>query len=442
MRDPLATRALTVAVDAALVLALCDATLAVIDAPALRSLAPWTALAFASGGLTAAFVFPLSLVACAAPSPPRAIARWLAVLAWVAAAVVAVKFHGAIAAIALVVIARRLSSEPRRAGWGRLTGAAFCAVMSVAAVLASHATRAALIESTSVASLVLRPIAARAPWPTIAPANETAPPPAASSEAPALCLVLALDAIAPRAAISMRSTQLVARNGVALIDARRATEGRGALDRWTGEGVVRCSIDGEAALGAFDRCVTAALARSGPLQLAVRVTSESPALADRALQSTLRAAHARTPLSSAIVALTAQAPLSSRWSDVDNDDALVVLSAPGLRPGPARGAVRTDEVPRAIAQFASQGLRSSDPLWLLARRATPWFDRTVRIDSERGGVRTTALHGARTSLTVAPARWGVVLIDHDLDRGATVNRADALSAVTTAWLARLSRVSD
>ena len=238
MSDPLATRALTVSIDSALALALCDATLTVIDAPALRSLAPWTALAFASGGVIATCVFPLSLIVCALPRAPRAVERSLAALASGAAVVLAVKLQAALVlAVALVVLARCFAAQPRRAGWGRLTGAAFCALMAVATLVASHATRVALIEHSRLAALALRPLAARHPWPAVAAPRDDADRsivPVVEQRldaAPPLTLLFALDAIAPRSAIAMRSAQLIARNGAALIDARGATEGRGALDR-------------------------------------------------------------------------------------------------------------------------------------------------------------------------------------------------------------------
>jgi hypothetical protein len=435
-RRPLA-RALAASVDSAAALAVIEAARVLWATPELRTTAAFFSLVFAIAGIAFVCVFLVVLIVCAVDSAPLAARRALGVAALLAAvgALLAPSLapHASVALLLVgVSAARTLLTPPQPARFGRIAAAAFCVLYAPVALVGSHSLRTGAIERGPFARAALAPIAARWPAPAVAerPARVAVEAlPTGPRATPPLTLVIELDAIAPETALAMPAARLIARNSVVFVDARRATHGRSALGDWrerfdhrtAGVSHARCEW---ASGDSFESCATRALSTRDPLVLWLRASVADPQRADRALREVLRVAHARTPLSSAIVALTSQR------ATVDpnaSTRALVMLSERSLRPSLVRGAVRVDELAQSIDALASA---RPDPLLDLARRRVPWFDRTVIVRAERDGARAWSAHNGRYSLVVTPARWGVALYDHELDASERVNRADALPALT------------
>lgn len=434
MTASLRSRALAATIDAALVVALVEASRLLINVPSTRSVALWSSALFASMGVAIICLFAAGLIVCALPAPSASVRR---ALRWaLALGALAALFAGRPIAFALCVLgARGWGASAAGAGFTRALAAAFSALFAIASLGSSHVLRAHLSQDTLVIGPPIRWLAARAPAPSLLPL--AAPRPAL--EPPfghALVIVIELRALAPELAMSMGSAQLVARNGALFIDARRATEGRSALSAWdarfSGTGAtryVRCD-EGRS----IEPCALAALASRDPLVLWLRTRERNPAIIDRQLATVLRAAHARTPLSSALVAMTSEREPSDSWLDDRNTRALVLLSARGISRGVVRGAIRVDEVASALDAIEA---RVDDPVLALAQRRVPWFDRTVVLTTTRGAVSVRSAHSARASLVVAPTRWGVALFDHELDPNERVNRADVLRSVVRSMGARM-----
>lgn len=434
MTAPLASRALAATTDVALVVALVESSRLLFNVPSTRSVAFWSSALFASMGVAFVCFFAAELIICALPSPSvsaRRALRWALALGALAAL-----FAGRPIAFALCVLgARGWGASLERAGFTRSLGAAFSVLFAIASVGSSHVLRAHISHDTLVIGRPMRWLAARSPAPSLrplaAPRPALEPPPAHR-----LVIVIELRALAPELAMSMGSAQLVARNGALFIDARRATEGRSVLSAWDARfsgssptRYVRCHD-----ARSIEPCALAALASRDPLVLWLRTHERNPAIIDRQLATVLRAAHARTPLSSALLAMTSESEPSGSWLDDRNTRALVLLSARGIAPGVVRGAVRVDEVAAALDAIEA-GV--DDPVLALAQRRAPWFDRTVVLTATRGAVSVRSAHSARASLVVAPTRWGVALFDHELDPNERVNRADVLRSVLRSMGARM-----
>jgi hypothetical protein len=422
----LRSRALAAAIDTAVVVSLVESSRLLFNVASTRTVALWSTALFASMGVAWVCAFPVSLIVCALPSPPDGVRR---ALRWaLALGALAALAAGLPMAFALCVLAaRRASSSAEGAGFTRALAAVFAALFAVASLASSHVLRAHLSHDTLVIARPLRWLASRAPAPTLVTLAAARPAidPAPRHE---LTLVFELRALAPELAMSMDSAQLIARNGALFVDARAATEGRSALSSWdrrfSAAGptrYVRCD-DGRP----LEPCALAALSSPEPLVLSVQTAQRNPALIDRQLATILRAAHARTPLSRALIAMTSEREPSNSWLDDRNTRAVVVLSARGIARGLVRGAVRVDEVASALDAIAA-GV--DDPLLALAQRRAPWFDRTVVLSATRGAVALRSAHSARYSLVVAPRQWGVALFDHELDPNERVNRADVLRSV-------------
>lgn len=437
-------RALSASIDSAVALAVIEAARVLWATPELRTSAAFFSLVFAVAGIAWVCVFLVVLIVCAASNAPVAARRALglaSLLAAVGALLAPSLSPRASAALLLVGVAaaRTLLSPPQPARFGRIAAAVFCVLFAPVALVGSHALRAGAIERGHFARVVLAPIAARWPAPAVVDrANPVAvealaPGPRAT---PPLTLVVELDAIAPETALAMPSARLIARNSVVFVDARRATQGRSALGDWrerfehspASAQHARCEW---ASGSSFESCATRALSTRDPVVLWLRTSVADPLRVDRALREVLRVAHARTPLSSAIVALTSQRAAGDRNASTR---ALVMISERSLRPSLVRGAVRVDELAQSIDGLASAQTR---PMLDLARQRVAWFDRTVTVVAERDGARSWSVHNARYSLVLTPSRWGVALYDHELDPSERVNRADALPGLTRSMASAL-----
>ncbi len=432
-------RAVTVAVDAALMLALLDASNLLFNVASLRTSAAFTALCFADAGALFVTIFPIALIVCAVPVTPRPAARVAGAAAVVCAIVTWLFAPSTLAAacglIAASCVARALLSAPEPARFGRSAGAVFSVLFAVIAFASSHALRSETTAHGRVTGSILRAIAQRFAAPSV-------PEPTASARVrrqalatpPPLLLAISLDAIAPAQALAMGSTRLIARNSALFLDARRASDDGSALSaRRTEFGLrdVLCEITARPpSIATFDACVRGALSDRAPLALTVRVTSADAARVDRALQGLLRVAHARTPLSQAIIAFAAQPSLDWPAPDPLLDLALAMLSAPAIRPAIVRGAVRVDELGPAIDALIERGVSATNPVVELALGRAPWFDRTVMVRTTVAATRTITVHSARYSMVLTPSQWGVALYDHELDPSLRVNRADALRSLT------------
>lgn len=431
MSKRIAWRALATATDTACAIGVVEACRILYRVPSLRAAALWSTSMFASMGVALSCVLPVALIVCAVPAPPAKLRAPLAFALGIASAALvamgASSVHGW-AFAALVTAARAWASPESSAGFARRSAAAFALLFAALTMSSSHVLRTRMLDESLVVRAALAPIAAALPAPALARAIDGASSGAASA-AHTLTLSIELTALEPELALSMGSTQLVARNGAVLVDARRSTSGRTASSAWeprfrspsSSVRYVRCATD-----DSIEPCALAALADRSPLALSLRFAQRNPSAIDGKLASVLRAAHARTPLSQAIVALSSEAAPSDAWLDDRNSRALVILSARSIRPGVVRGAVRVDEVAAALDAIASH---DDHPVLALAQRRAPWFDRTVVLETTRGSVMVRSAHSARYSLVVAPSRWGVALFDHELDPFERTNRADLLRTV-------------
>jgi hypothetical protein len=340
----------------------------------------------------------------------------------------------------LLLAARCVGASAAGAGFTRTLAAAFSVVFAVASLASRHVLRAHLSHDTLLIGHPMRWLAERFPAPALLPlAEREVAPGAPTTHTHRLVLVIELRALAPEVAMSMASAQLVARHGALFIDARRATEGRSVLSAWNARFAgwsetryVCCDQP-----RSIESCALAALSSPDPLVLWLRTDERNPAVLDRQIATVLRAAHAHTPLSSAVVALTSERAPSNSWLDDANTRALVLLSARGVTPGVVRGAIRVDELAAAIDALGSS---ADHPVLALAERRMPWFDRMVVLTATRGSVTVRSVHSARASLVVAPTRWGVALFDHELDPHEQVNRADLLRSTLHSMGARMGAV--
>jgi hypothetical protein len=489
-----ARRTVSLALDSAALFAPIEASILLWNAPALRSLSRWTVALFASVGVgfTLALVPALALVALPIETRARrALSGALGALVLVFAVLYArgsradVVVTAALALAGCALVRRAIASvSPARSS--RLAALALSLSIALGALGTEHALRTygaahgVLLSALAQVGGALRPTPA-----LVAIASEPAPRAPVGPLRVPLVLVFTVNSLRVDAIDALPALRVLSRNAARLVDARAIgvpMDGseRSILPGWErrfdgvhdGVRFVRCagvvSDEGGWPLNRpppvpVDRCAREALARPGPLVLWVALDGVSPSLltspnavpsyasecrrVNAAVGSVLRDAHARTPLSTAVVALASEWSTPARAApdrfsmDDERTRSVLLLSAPGVRPGPARGAVRVDELGGALETLAFGGAEPGRSALLdLAMRRAPYGSRAVTVAgySARGRriERVVGVYTARYGLVLAPSRWGVSLVDLSADPSERVNLADALPDVLRSMAAR------
>lgn len=446
MRDRL-RRALALSLDAALALALVECAITLVRASPLRTANSASVLLFSALGVALLLTAPFALALGFVPLRARGARVALASLALASLALCWKTDASVTLAVLAAVSARAALAPDSRAGFARSAASLFALSMALVSFSSSDGLRSYSAARGWLVAAVFERIAPIVPRPRLA----LAPPSARTSEEGPWTVeqVLRFDLRGdPELCAELPTLRLVARNGAVLTDARSSVDGApvdAPLNPSPSRAGAREAQCEGGSLEARARCVREALGPSGPLALTVRaalVEREALASVDTLLRGTLELAHARAPLSRSIVAVScARAlerevrPARAWWGDVRSTRALLVLSAPSIRPGLARGAVTLDELSPAIDALRAGRCERSE-LCQLARRSAPWFDRVVALQRAHGDVTRFEAYTARYALYVVPSRWYVALYDLELDPRGEVNRADLSRDIVRALMAR------
>ncbi|MBL8678455.1 MAG: hypothetical protein JNK05_04785 [Myxococcales bacterium] len=445
MSDSKLGRAVAYAVDAAAAFAVLEAVLLLVRCEPLRSANGFATALFASMGVgVIGALIPSSIVAALARAARSF--RGLALGAGVVVAVSALwapSFAAPWLIVTALVCARAAIAPLGGARFGRNAAAIFSVAFALVALVSSHAVRSYGASRGALLASVSR-LAAIAPRPALAPPSRAAT--AATQPWPATnALVFSIRGLSADECASLVSVRVIARNAAVLVDARAsATDPLSPwADRFSNANAIpdvrftRCARGPRDTAASVTRCALDALATAGSLALAVDLfgtTADTRAI-DGIVRATLQRANERAPLARSIVALSCGSPalLQREWPSPNDARAVVMLSAPSIRPSLARGAVLADELLPAVDALAV-GAPERSALASFALHTRPWFDRAVRV---RFGDRRTldAVYTARYALHVQSARWYVALFDLDADPRASINRADVLPALTRAMLA-------
>jgi hypothetical protein len=444
-------RAVACAVDAAATFAIIEAGLVLARCEAMRSANGFATILFASMGCCVPLAaLPALAVATVSKGPSRARAIGLVFAAAALAMALATSSARAPFMLLALVGARAAVAPAAQARFARNAAGLFAVGFALAALASSHAARSFGASSGLVLASTSRlgtfaPLWRMAASPTLtANARPSRVPDAPWSVERAF--VFSLRGISADECASLQSVRVIARNSAVLVDAR--TDGGDPLRAWRQDSAdsrtrfVRCERRAETRFELAARCAFDAVSAEGPLALALAIDARANPgdlrAVDALIGSLLQRANERHPLSRSIVALACGASPTTiardEWPSPMATRAVVMLSAPGVRPSLARGAVLSEELGLAVSALA-RGRAETSPLVQLARRERAWFDRAVRVRIGQSPRSLDAVYTARYALHVQSARWYVALFDLDLDPRASVNRADALPTLTRALLA-------
>ncbi|MDP3278514.1 MAG: hypothetical protein Q8Q09_25210 [Deltaproteobacteria bacterium] len=483
---PLASRALAVALDASAALALLEVLRLVWRAPPLRTLADFTQLFFVATGciVPVAWIFAVGLLAVFAPTQTHARAlRWLAaalvgatIALWLVAFGAQAQVPLALGMLVLGVAARACVGRVAGSRDARRALTVLALGMAVGVLSWRHAARVYVWTEGFYTRIPLSLVARlRGGVPVPSETSVTAP---TLSPAGAQSVVLfSVDAFpteqwqAPSPALA-----LLARNSVRLLDARMADDDDPARSL-LGSEIARFSVGGTLSSAHYARCpvdlqepnaeqsaapcVTAALRHTGQLFLWLdlrgvpSLLSESREIAalqralgalDRIVGFTLRATHARTPLSESTLGFVSAGGVQSRTRPTrfglgdDRTRASLLLSSRGVAPGTLRGAVSVRELFPTLVDLASRrppDTTETCALGALVRRQCNRENHAVRaVLTSRSTSPTIAVFTQRYALAIDPTVPVFSLVDLSLDPGEWVVRTDALLAIARAMAAR------